>query len=74
MTTICVDAMGGDERPEVVLEGIARALEADSDLEVLVAGNEEVVQPFCASHTKARALVTTEVIGMGEHPAEAVRT
>ena len=73
MTTICVDAMGGDERPVVVLEGIAAALAADPELEVLVAGDEGVVGPFTESHERARALVTTEVIGMGEHPAEAVR-
>ena len=73
-TTVCVDAMGGDERPEVVLEGIAQALAADSDLTVLVAGDEDVVVPFCASHDRARALVTTEVIGMGEHPTDAVRS
>jgi glycerol-3-phosphate acyltransferase PlsX len=65
--------MGGDESPEVVCEGIAQALQADEDLKVLVAGNEEVVKPFCESHERAEALVTTEVIGMGEHPAEAVR-
>lgn len=73
MITICVDAMGGDERPEVVLEGIAQALAADADLGVLVAGNEEVVVPFCERTERATPLVTTEVIGMAEHPAEAVR-
>ena len=73
MVTICVDAMGGDEEPKVVLEGIAAALAADADLSVLVAGNEEVVVPFATDHERARALVTTEVIGMGEHPADAVR-
>ena len=65
--------MGGDEGPEVVLEGIARALAADDDLEVVVAGNEEVVVPFCAKHSRAEALVTTEVIEMAEHPTAAVR-
>lgn len=73
MTRVVVDAMGGDEPPEVVLEGIARALEADQDLEVLVAGDEDKVAPFCAKHSRAEALVTTEVIGMAEHPTEAVR-
>ena len=68
MTRVVVDAMGGDEPPEVVLEGIARALEADQDLEVLVAGDEDKVAPFCAKHSRAEALVTTEVIGMAEHP------
>lgn len=73
MTTICVDAMGGDESPEVVCEGIAQALAADPDLAVLVAGNEDVVVPFCDKTERANPLVTTEVIGMAEHPAEAVR-
>lgn len=73
MTTICVDAMGGDEKPEVVLEGIGEALAADPELRVLVAGNEDVVVPFCDANDRADALVTTEVIGMEEHPAEAVR-
>jgi len=73
MITVCVDAMGGDESPEVVCEGIAQAMAADSDLKVLVAGNDEVVTPFCEAHERAEALVTTEVIGMGEHPADAVR-
>ena len=73
MVRVVVDAMGGDEPPEVVLEGIARALEADADLEVIVAGNEEVVVPFCAKHARAEALVTTECIEMSEHPTQAVR-
>ena len=73
MTTICIDAMGGDREPEVVLEGIAAALEADGELSVLVAGNEDVVVPFCAKHERARALVTTQTIEMDEHPTEAIR-
>ena len=73
MTTICVDVMGADKEPEVLLEGVTRALEKDPDLCVLLAGSADVVEPYCASHERARALVTTEVIGMAEHPASAVR-
>lgn len=73
MTTICVDVMGADKEPEVLLEGVAQALADDLGLEVLVAGSAEVVEPFAASHDRARALVTTEVIAMSEHPANAVR-
>lgn len=73
MTTICVDVMGADKEPAVLLEGVEAALEKDADLEALVAGSAEVVEPFCASHERARALVTTEVITMSEHPAQAVR-
>ena len=73
MVTICVDVMGGDRDPQVVLEGIEEALKADSELTVLVAGPEELVTPFCETHKRTRALVCTEVIAMDEHPAEAVR-
>ena len=73
MTTICVDVMGADKEPAVLLEGVAQALEDDPELEVLVAGDADVVEPFAASHTRARALVTTQVITMSEHPANAVR-
>lgn len=73
MTTICVDVMGADKEPPVLLEGVEAALAADPDLEVLVAGSADVVEPFAASHSRARALVTTEVIAMSEHPANAVR-
>ena len=73
MTTICVDVMGADKEPAVLLEGVAQALEDDSDLEVLVAGDASVVEPFASAHSRARALVTTQVILMSEHPANAVR-
>ncbi len=73
MTTICVDVMGGDKEPQVVLDGIAAALDADKNLNVLVAGPEDIVVPFCANHHGTRALVCTEAIAMDEHPAEAVR-
>lgn len=73
MIRIVVDAMGGDEEPSVVLEGIRKALAQDSELEVIVAGNEDVVVPFCANNARAEALVTTQVIEMAEHPVEAVR-
>ena len=73
MTTICIDVMGADKEPAVLLEGVAQALEDDPELEVLVAGAADVVEPFAASHSRARALVTTEVISMSEHPANAVR-
>lgn len=73
MTTICVDVMGSDREPSVLLEGVAKALELDSELKVLVAGDASVVEPFARDHERAEALVTTEVIAMDEHPASAVR-
>ena len=73
MTCICVDVMGSDKDPSELLEGVAMALEADPDLEVLVAGSAEAAGAFCEGHDRARLLASTQVIGMSEHPASAVR-
>lgn len=72
--TFAVDAMGGDDAPQVVLEGVAAALDADPSLHVLLCGPEDVVFPFSAAHGRCEAVVTTEVIAMDEHPAQAVRS
>lgn len=71
--TIAVDAMGGDHAPDVVLAGVAAALEKSDALNVILCGPKAVVEPFCAAHERCRAEVATEVIDMAEHPAQAVR-
>jgi len=73
--TIAVDAVGGDFAPREVLEGIAAALLADPALHVVLTGPAHVVEPFVAEHKgRATCVVTTEVIGMDEHPATAIRS
>ena len=71
--TITVDALGGDNAPEVVLEGVEAALAQDGQLNVILCGPAEVVEPFAEAHERCEACVTTEEIGMAEHPANAVR-
>lgn len=70
---VVVDAMGGDDAPGVVLEGVGRALAEDGELTVILTGPDEQVSPFAQAHERCEARPTTEVIGMGEHPANAVR-
>ena len=70
---IAVDALGGDNAPGVVLDGVEQALAADEDLTVILCGPDEVVSPFAAAHDRCVAQATTEAISMGEHPAQAVR-
>lgn len=72
--TVAVDAMGGDQAPGVVLEGVEAALASDGQLFVILTGPDEVVTPFAAARDRVSARVTTQVIDMGEHPANAVRT
>ena len=71
--TIAVDAMGGDHAPGVVLEGCADALAADPSLHVVLCGPASVVVPFAEAHERCTPQPAEEVIGMGEHPARAVR-
>lgn len=70
---VVCDALGGDDAPGVVLEGVALAVAQDPSITVILTGPEDVIVPFAAEHANVIAHPTTEVIGMGEHPAEAVR-
>lgn len=71
---IAVDAMGGDNGPDVVVRGTMDALAADPDLHVILCGPAEVVEQDCVkNHERCEGKITTEVIEMGEHPAQAVR-
>ena len=70
---VVVDAQGGDNAPGVVLEGVAQAVAQDPSITVILTGAEDVIVPFAAEHANVVAHPTTEVIEMGEHPAEAAR-
>src|SRR3982074_1370672 len=69
---IAVDAMGGDFAPDQVVLGAARAaVEYGSDISLV--GLPSVVQPLLDSHPRLQLVPCTQVIGMEEHPAQAVR-
>ncbi len=71
--TVAVDALGGDNAPAAVLEGVDAALAADPDLMVILCGPADTVEAFAASRERCAAVATTEEISMAEHPAQAVR-
>ena len=71
---VVVDVMGGDEEPQVVLDGIDAALAADPDLEVLACGPAEIVEAFAASRELVEPLVAPDVIRMEDDPIKAVMT
>lgn len=81
LTTIAVDAMGGDNAPAIEVEG---AIQAASELRarILLVGQEEVLRAELARQgvpdpRKARLHIqivnATEVIGMNDNVAQAVR-
>ena len=71
---VCVDVVGGDEKPQVVLDGIEAALAADSEIEILAVGPAEIVNPFAAAHARVEALEAPDVISMEDDPIRAVMT
>ena len=71
--TIAVDAMGGDNAPDVVVEGTMQFLASDPTATVILCGPQDVVDAAAARNDRIIAYPTTEVIDMAEHPAEAVK-
>ncbi len=72
---IAVDAMGSDRAPDVEVEG-AVAASLESDTEILLVGNEAVLNEILAKHPKRGAVSVvhaSEAIQMNEPPVMAVR-
>ena len=69
---VCVDVMGGDEEPAVVMAGIEAALAADADLTVVAVGPQDIVEPFAQKHERVEPLVAPDVITMEDDPIQAV--
>src|ERR1035438_1085003 len=77
MTSIAVDAMGGDHAPRAEVEG-AIAAARELDVRVLLVGREEVVRKEMARHRVGSLPIevvhATEHITMEDHAAKAVRS
>ena len=76
---IALDAMGGDHGPEELIAGALLALE-QADLQISLVGDEALLQSYlnriaCDSRTVARLKVihASQVVGMDEHPVDAIR-
>lgn len=77
MTTIVLDAMGGDHAPHAAIEGAVLALRADSQLRVVLTGPESLLRPLLTQieDIKDRLLIkdAQEVIDNHESAAMAIR-
>ncbi|HET6527817.1 MAG TPA: phosphate acyltransferase PlsX [Balneolaceae bacterium] len=75
---IAVDAAGGDHYPESPVLGAIEATKELSDLKVILVGPKAMINEELSNHEydPQRILVqhATEVIGMNESPAQAVKT
>ena len=76
MTTIAVDAMGGDHAPQSEVEGALFAAR-EHGVRVLLVGQEDVLRAELARHKTdglpVEVLAASQVIAMGENPIHALR-
>ena len=74
---IALDAMGGDNAPEAIVEGAIRAIRRFEDIDILLAGPQDRLEGLIASAGDLRGRIeilnATQVIGMDEPPMLAVR-
>ena len=74
---IIVHAMGGDNAPVAVIDGVVAALKEYSDIEFYITGPEDKINAELAKYDYPKDKVTVvnaeEVISTNEHPVMAVR-
>ncbi|KRO18597.1 phosphate acyltransferase PlsX [Lacticaseibacillus saniviri] len=70
---IAVDAMGGDNAPEVVIAGVEQARDAFNDVEFLLYGDENKIKPLIKDDTRLTLIHTTEKVESTDEPVKAIR-
>ncbi|WP_413628303.1 phosphate acyltransferase PlsX [Fructilactobacillus vespulae] len=70
---LAVDAMGGDDAPRAVVEGVELARDVRDDIEFILFGDEAQVRPLLKNDHHIKIVQADEVIGMDEEPVRAVK-
>lgn len=73
MIRLAVDAMGGDDAPKSVVEGVELARNNRDDIEFLLFGDEKQIRPFLHNEKNIKIIQADEVIAMGDEPVRAVK-
>ncbi|MGF1547192.1 MAG: phosphate acyltransferase PlsX [Thiotrichales bacterium] len=76
---IALDAMGGDVGPAAIVPAAARSLREYSDIALTLVGDERAIDDQLAvqpgiDRSRIRVRHTTQVVGMNEPPAQALRS
>jgi glycerol-3-phosphate acyltransferase PlsX len=73
---VAVDLLGGDDAPEVVVEGVLAAIESEPSVQPILVGPPDRAIALLAARDavdRVEVVAATEVVAMDEHPARAVR-
>ncbi|WP_404407912.1 phosphate acyltransferase PlsX [Pseudidiomarina marina] len=78
LTTLALDAMGGDHGPSIVIDALQRALDAFPDVHFLVVGDEEELLPLLtqaklATHSRVTLKHASQTVTMTDKPGYSLR-
>lgn len=73
MKKIAVDAMGGDNAPQAIVEGVNTALAEFKDIEVILYGDEGKIRQYLTATERVTIVHTDEKINSDDEPAKAIR-
>lgn len=70
---IAIDAMGGDNAPQAIVEGAIEAINDVDDLSITLIGDEEQIKKYLTNEERITIIHTKEVIDNDDDPTRAVR-
>lgn len=73
MVTVAIDAMGGDNAPAAVVNGVNLAIHAFEDIQVKLFGDEAQIREHLKVQERVEVIHTTEIIEAEDEPVIAVR-
>ncbi|MGT2845878.1 phosphate acyltransferase PlsX [Streptococcus massiliensis] len=73
MKRIAIDAMGGDNAPQAVIQGVNQALKDFDDIEIQLYGDEAKINPLLEMNNRVSIIHTEEKITYDDEPAKAIR-
>lgn len=73
MPVIAVDAMGGDNAPQAIVEGVNQALAEFKDIEIQLYGDEAKIKNYLIANERVSIVHTDEKINSDDEPVKAIR-
>ncbi|MGT2933925.1 phosphate acyltransferase PlsX [Streptococcus catagoni] len=73
MKKIAIDAMGGDNAPKAIVEGVNQAIEAFPDIEIQLYGDQDKIKQYLKESDRVSIIHTNEKINSDDEPAKAIR-
>lgn len=73
MKKIAVDAMGGDNAPQAIVEGVNQALADFSNIEIQLYGDEAKIKTYLKANDRVSIIHTDEKINSDDEPVKAIR-